>query len=295
MNTKSSNTTIVEQISIKLGQSPDFVCQRLDIDQEWSLYCIYLASIVTTNQIDEMILKPAFKSKPNKEYSIHHPIPWLIQQIPLVQRKEIVETSEGINELLEGHCLLIPSTGEAFLSYDVANGEFRSVGEPSTESSVRGSREGFVEDVSRNVALIRKRLKNENLVFEEMTIGTATKTKVCLTFLDQVASDEIIDEFRSRLKKIQADSVLESAYIEEWIQDQTMSPFPQLLSSERPDIVVAKLLEGQVAVMVDGTPNVLMGPITFFQLFSSSEDYYQRAAFLLWRNTRFEKQKDSLV
>lgn len=270
-------THIVELISSKLGHSPDFVCQKLDINREWSLYCVYLASIVTTSQVDEMILKPAFESQSNQEISIHHPISWLIQQIPLVQRKEISKAGEGINELLEGHCLLIPSTGEIFLSYDVAHGEFRSVSEPTSESSVRGSKEGFVEDVTRNVALIRKRLKNENLVFEAMTIGTATKTKVYLTYLDQVASNEIIEEFRRRLKKIQADSILESAYIEEWIQDQTLSPFPQLLSSERPDIIVAKLLEGQVAVMVDGTPNVLMGPITFFQMFSSSEDYYERA------------------
>jgi hypothetical protein len=120
-------------------------------------------------------------------------------------------------------------------------------------------------------------LKNENLVFEPFIIGSATRTKVYLTYLNNVASVPVIDEFRRRLNSIELDSILESAYIEEWIQDKTLSPFPQLVSTERPDSIAAKLLEGQVALITDGTPMVLYGPITFFQMFSSPEDYYQRA------------------
>ncbi|MDQ0872708.1 hypothetical protein QFZ77_001367 [Paenibacillus sp. V4I3] len=272
-----TTSLIVEQITERLGQSPDFICKELVINEELNLYCIYLASIVTTNQIDEMLLKPIFEGNPSIEASTHHPVHWLTNRIPLIGRKELSGSIEGINELLEGHCLLIPTWGNTILSYDVSKGEYRTISEPTSEASVRGPREGFVEDISRNVALIRKRLKNEHLVFESMTIGSATKTKVYLTYLNNVASVQVIDEFRRRLHAIQTDSILESGYIEEWIQDKTFSPFPQLVSSERPDIIVAKLLEGQVAVITDGTPIVLLGPVTFFQMFSSAEDYYQRA------------------
>ncbi|MFD2614426.1 spore germination protein [Paenibacillus gansuensis] len=272
-----TSNPVVKQITERLGQSPDFICKELAINEELNLYCIYLASIVTTKQVEDMLLKPIFQNHPSIEASKHHPVLWLTNTIPLIQRKELSGSIEGINELLEGHCLLIPAPGNTILSYDVSKGDYRSVTEPTSEASVRGPREGFVEDISRNIALIRKRLKNEHLVFESMTIGSATKTKVYLTYLQNAASKQVIDEFRRRLQAIQTDSILESGYIEEWIQDKTFSPFPQLVSSERPDIIVAKLLDGQVAVMTDGTPIVLMGPVTFFQMFSSAEDYYQRA------------------
>lgn len=268
---------IVEEITERLGKSPDFICKKLEANEELSIYCIYLASIVTSNKVDEMLLKPIFESKQYIKASQYTPLNWLKKIIPLVQWKELSGSDKGISDLLEGHCLIIPACANTFLSYDVSNGEFRSVSEPTTEASVRGPREGFVEDVSRNVALIRKRLKNEHLVFEPFIIGSATRTKVYLTYLNKVASVPVIEEFRRRLHSIQVDSIMESAYIEEWIQDKTLSPFPQLVSTERPDSIAAKLLEGQVALITDGTPMVLYGPITFFQMFSSPEDYYQRA------------------
>ena len=267
----------VEEITERLGKSPDFICKKLEVTEGFSLYCIYLASIVTTNQVDEMLLKPIFENNQNIKASKHTPINCLKKIIPLIQWKELSGSNEGISDLLEGHCLLIPTCGNTFLSYDVSNKQFRSVSEPTAEASVRGPREGFVEEAARNVALIRKRLKNENLVFEPFIIGSATRTKVYLTYLNNVASVPVIDEFRRRLNSIELDSILESAYIEEWIQDKTLSPFPQLVSTERPDSIAAKLLEGQVVLITDGTPMVLYGPITFFQMFSSPEDYYQRA------------------
>ncbi|TFE26271.1 spore germination protein [Cohnella luojiensis] len=274
---KGTGKLIVDQIAERLGQSPDFICQQLEINAEFGVYCIYISSIVTTNQVDEMLLRPIVEDYQLAEASLKNPIDWLIKIIPRAQQKKLSGFAEGINDLLEGHCLLIPTSGEIYLSYDVSKGEYRNIAEPDTEASIRGPREGFVEAITWNSALIRKRLKDEHLVFESLVIGSKTRTRVYLTYLNNVASVQVVDEFRRRLLSIQTDSILESAYIEEWIQDTTLSPFPQLISTERPDSIVAKLLEGQIAVMTDGTPMVLVGPITFFQLFSSPEDYYQRA------------------
>ncbi|WP_372660340.1 spore germination protein [Cohnella sp.] len=268
---------IVEQITERLGKSPDFVCQQLELNTELDVYCIYLASIATIHQVEEMLLRPIVEGNQLPDAPINDPIDWLKQIIPIAQQKELSGPAEGIDKLLEGHCLIIPASGDIYLSYDVSRGQYRSIAEPETEASIRGPRDGFVEDAAVNVALIRKRLKNEHLVFEQMVIGSETRTKVYLTYLNNVASGQVVDEFRRRLLSIQTDSILESAYIEEWIQDTSLSPFPQLISTERPDSIVAKLLEGQVAVMTDGTPMALVGPITFFQLFASPEDYYQRA------------------
>ncbi|MFC0330406.1 spore germination protein [Paenibacillus sepulcri] len=260
----------------RLGQSPDFVSHEFELISGLSLSCLYISTIVSSEQIDEFILKPVMVRSQGAEPP-HDPIEWLKSFIPRVQSRECSGASEGIRNLLEGHCLLIPAFDEYYLSYDVAQAQARSVSEPATEASIRGPREGFVEDIERNVALIRKRLKSEHLVFEQLVIGTETHTQVYLTYIDNIASVQTVDEFRRRLKSIHTDSILESSYIEEWIQDTALSPFPQLISTERPDSLTAKLLEGQIGVVTDGTPIVLIGPITFFQLFTSPEDYYQRA------------------
>ena len=215
----------------------------------------------------------ASNGTPPDEEAIADPIDWLKSFLPKAQSKEGSIYSEGVRNLLEGECLLIPPSGDRFLSCNVCKVENRSISEPTTEASIRGPREGFVEDIARNVALIRKRLKSEQLVFESMVIGSDTKTSVYLAYMEDAASPKVVDEFRRRLLSINTDSILESSYIEEWIQDSTLSPFPQLINTERPDSIAAKLVEGQVAVLTDGTPMVLVGPITFFQLFNSPEDY----------------------
>jgi spore germination protein KA len=230
-----------------------------------------------TKQVDELILKPIFDAKQQGNYVTN--TERLKQTIPLGQRHEFTDFTQAIHHLLEGHCLLIPTNSEIYLSSDVSKAKYRSITEPTSEVAIRGPREGFVEDITLNAALIRKRLKNINLVFEQIVLGSESQTIIYLTYLRDVASIQIVDEFRRRITSIKTDSVLESSYIEEWIQDKTISPFPQLITTERPDSVVAKLLEGQVAVLTDGTPVALIGPITFFQFFSSPEDYYQRADF----------------
>ncbi|GFZ82627.1 hypothetical protein GCM10008018_30570 [Paenibacillus marchantiophytorum] len=146
-----------------------------------------------------------------------------------------------------------------------------------TESTVRGPQEGFTEDITINLSLLRKRIKNVHFRIEQIILGSETETKVNLLYLGNLASVAVVDEFRKRIHSIQIDSVLDSAYVEEWIQDKTISPFSTLLNTERPDIVASHLLEGRVGVLVDGSPIALVGPVTFFQLFISPEDYYQRA------------------
>lgn len=109
-----------------------------------------------------------------------------------------------------------------------------------------------------------------------MRIGRYTQTEVIVTYLEGIANPDVVKEALQRLERIDTDSILESGYIEEYIEDVTYSPFPTIMNSERPDAVAAGLLEGQIAILVDGTPFVLQAPVTFFRFLQSSEDYYQR-------------------
>lgn len=268
---------LVDQLNNLLGKSPDFNCKPLKINECTVIFCIYIDSIVKTDQMDELIIKPIIESSHTYDPKMENVISFLKSNVPFLQSEECSGLKQSVDALLDGHCLLVPVLGDECLSFAIHNNAYRSVSEPQTEAVIRGPREGFVEDSSKNIALIRKRLKSEHLVFEQFVIGTETRCKVFITYLDHVAAEQTVYEFRQRLLAIQTDGILESANIEEWIQDKTLTPFPQIISTERPDAIVGKLLEGQVAVLTDGTPMVLVGPITFFQLFTSPEDYYQRA------------------
>ncbi|GAB6180514.1 hypothetical protein JCM14036_18330 [Desulfotomaculum defluvii] len=141
---------------------------------------------------------------------------------------------------------------------------------------VRGPRDGFNETISNNTALIRRRIKSPNLRVEKLTVGQQTKTELCIVYIDGIARKEVINEVRNRINKIEIDGILESGYIEEFIEDTPMSPFPQIEHSERPDKVAAAILEGRIAILVDTTPFVLIVPTVFLQFIQSAEDYYER-------------------
>lgn len=112
-----------------------------------------------------------------------------------------------------------------------------------------------------------------------MTVGELTRTEVAVAYLEQIANADVVQEIRSRIQRIQIDGVLESGYIEQLIEERSFSPFPQYLVTERPDYIVSALLEGRVAILTDGTPFVISGPMTFWGFLQAGEDYYDRVLF----------------
>ncbi|HHY33078.1 MAG TPA: spore germination protein [Firmicutes bacterium] len=154
--------------------------------------------------------------------------------------------------------------------------EQRSVEEPTTESTVRGSKEGFVEALRTNTSLLRRRIVSPQLWIEEVTIGRITRTRVAIAYIAGVVNEDIVEEVRARLKRIDVDAIHESGNIEELIEDAPFSPFPTIARTERPDRVAGALIDGRVAILTDGTPFVLIVPATFTMFLTSSEDYYER-------------------
>lgn len=152
----------------------------------------------------------------------------------------------------------------------------RGVTEPTAQTVVRGPREGFSENLRINTALIRRIIKDPNLWMESRVIGRRSKTNIAIMYIKDVADNSVLEELRARLDRIDIDGILESTYIEELIQDSKYSPFPTVANTERPDSAAASLLEGQVVILIDGTPFVLLVPALFTQFFQSTEDYYQR-------------------
>lgn len=196
--------------------------------------------------------------------------------ISIAEVKNKNDYNEIIEKILEGDIALFLEGSYDALIISAREWESRPVSEPETETVVRGPREGFTETIRTNTTLIRRRIKTSRLKFEPMKIGAITKTAVDICYIDGIVNDRIVQEVRERLFRIKVDSILESGNIEELIEDSPYSLFPTINYTERPDKVAAGLLEGQVAILVDTTPFVLLLPVTFPQFFQASEDYYNR-------------------
>lgn len=149
----------------------------------------------------------------------------------------------------------------------------RSVGEPSTEVTIRGSREGFTEAIRVNISMIRRRLKTPELTFEMMTVGKTSNTDVCLCYMKKRVSDRLLEDVRARIAALPLDVVLESGYIQPFLENRPLSLFSGVDTTERPDTLCGKITEGRIGILVDGTPFVLVIPYLFMENFQSMDDY----------------------
>lgn len=155
----------------------------------------------------------------------------------------------------------------------------RSISEPEAAKVVRGPREGFTESIMMNLTMVRRRIKNPDLKLKFKEIGERTHTKTCICYIEGLALESILSELEQRLNKIDIDGIIDSGYIQELIRDAPFSPFETVGSSERPDVIAAKLLEGRIALFVDGSPFVLTVPYVVVENFQANEDYYNNYIF----------------
>lgn len=189
---------------------------------------------------------------------------------------EVTDYDTMLHSILSGDTIILLDGNSVAINAGTKGWKDRGVTETSKESVVRGPRESFSETLRTNTALIRRKIKDPNLWLETQQIGRLTKTDVAIMYINGIANDKIVEEVRTRLARIDIDSILESGYIEELIQDKTYSPFPTIYNTERPDVVAAELVEGKVVILVDGTPVVLVVPALFVSFLHSAEDYYHR-------------------
>lgn len=199
--------------------------------------------------------------------------------------QQVKTLAEAIYAGLSGDTVFILDGYPVAILASTRGWESRGIEEPASEIVVRGPREGFTETLRMNTSLIRRRLKNPNLRIEAAKIGRQSQTDISIVYVKGIVNEKVLKEVRERIKKIETDMILESSYLEEMIEDAPFSIFPTVTNSERPDTVAAGIMEGRVAIVVDGTPFVLLVPTIFFQLFQTPEDYYVRypiATFSRW-------------
>lgn len=239
---------------------------------------IYVDGLSDQNLVSENVIKSLMQNylgESNKavEPVIKHVMENVISMSDIKMSSEMIALTDAV---LTGDIILLIEDQEMGLIISARGYESRDVAEPESEKLVRGPRDGFTENLRTNTTLIRRRIKTSRLKFEMKEIGTLTKTAVTIAYIEGIANDKVVEEARRRISRIDIDSILESGYIEEFIEDSPWSIFPQMDVTERPDKVCAHLVEGHVAVLVDTCPFILLFPIIFVQLLQSPEDYYLR-------------------
>lgn len=194
--------------------------------------------------------------------------------------EEVFLMKDAVKLIMDACCVLfIDGSNSAIVIY-ASDIKTRSVGEAQGESVLRGPLEAFIEDVNVNVTMIRRRLKTTGLKMEQYEIGKQSKTKVILAYLEGTADGQIIEEARKRLQKVDLDVLFDGGQIQGYIEDDPLSPFPQMDTTERPDVCTAALAEGRFAILVDGSPFVIMAPTTLMYMFGAAEDYYNKFYFV---------------
>ncbi len=188
--------------------------------------------------------------------------------------KEDIDIDTACEELLLGNTVFISDDAECYCSIATNSNDGRAITEPTSQTIIKGPKDAFTENINKNVYLIRRRIRNAALRVENLTVGSITRTNVRLMYISGIAKENILGEIRARLQKINIDCLLDSNYIEELIKENKYSLFPTVLNSEKPDSVSAALLEGRIAILVDGCPYIITVPALMVEFLQASEDYY---------------------
>ncbi|MGJ7912648.1 spore germination protein [Neobacillus sp. LXY-1] len=246
------------------SESADLMIKDVEI-RNFQGTLVYLDTMADQDKIQSEIVKPL---RDKESLLFENLLP-----SNFVQSTNLIE---GQEKLLNGFCIMFLDGVKEFYMMEVGLSKDRSIIEPSNEQVIQGSHEGFIENLSINLHLIRKSCRTANLTMEQIIVGDHIQTKLAMVYMKDLANKDIINEFKYRVNHISMDYIPSTGILQELIEDSTWSPFPQILNTERVDRVVNHLNEGRVAVLMEGYPACLIIPVTFFAFFQSPDDYNSR-------------------
>lgn len=234
---------------------------------------VYSDGMVNNHIINDNIIRPitAFASPMAASCMLD----FLQQKVLQINELKKAEKFKDILEaIVYGDTVLLVNGCDDALILNTKGWPIRGISEPEGEKVLKGPREGFTEGLLMNLAMLRRKVKTPDLQFRFRSFGTETMTKACVCYIGRLAKKEVLEELDRRLEKFEMDGALDANYLIECIKDSPRCIFKTIGTTERPDIVAAKLLEGRVAVFLDGTPDVITLPYLFIENFQSNEDYY---------------------
>jgi len=237
---------------------------------------IYLDGMVNSKILNENIIQPILRNDLTEDISWDELLYKVIVSNNVQMENDI---NSIVSRIAYGDTLLLLEKYDKGLVISSKGWQTRAITEPESERVIRGPREGFTESIMMNISLIRRKIRTPDLKIKFKEIGERTHTKTCICYIEGIAASNILRELEKRLDEIDIDGILDSGYIQELIRDAPFSPFETIGSTERPDVVAGKLLEGRIALIVDGSPVVLTVPFIGAEMSQSSEDYYNNYIF----------------
>jgi len=235
---------------------------------------IHIEGIVDLDLCQESVIKPLLNLRPD-ELTLNSIINSLSALNIIIHDKE----TDIPSFLLNGSLIILESNSKEFLEIQLAKFEKRSINSPEMEVSLRGPKDGFVEDLSINRSLIRKRLKSEDLKIVSLNLGTYSNTSIEVYYLESVADSNLVTQLLSQLKKMETEYIIDSSFIEKYVDRRILKILPIIQNTQRPDTVISNLIEGRLAILIDGSPDVLILPAVFWQFMESPADYYDLPVF----------------
>ena len=266
-----SNSLIInlDNLSKLFSEIPELVIRLLHLKSEQKAFIVYMSNLVDKDSINKYILSPILSEEISENDLYNLTLPF--GQVKIIKRWIEIEQA-----LLNGKCLLFVDNHSDVLEFEVQGWPKRAIEETKVESAIKSSHQGFVETSSENIALIRRYIPSRELKVKEYMVGERAPAKVSVVYLADVVSFQIITELEKRIKSIKIDAIVNSGQLEELIEDNSFSPFPQFFLTERPDAAAYSILQGQIAIIVDRSPGVLLGPVFFSTFFQTIDDYSSR-------------------
>ncbi len=290
-----------EKFQAFLKESTDAVFRKFKLGKN-NISCalIYIDGLIEKSVIHDSILRPMMSSvleyealigdviKPEEAYD------FIIDHVLTVADiRESDTLDEAMLLVLSGEVVLIVDGYDKLIILSARGWSTRSISDPQSESVIRGAREGFTETLRTNTALLRRKCKDPNMVIRTIRLGRRSKTDVSYAYIKGITNTKLIEELEERLNAVDIDQIASAGHLEQLIQDNSLTPLPQIQVTERPDKAVSNLMEGRVIVLVDNSPFALTIPTTFAQFFQSPEDYNERwivasfIRFLRWTASFF--------
>lgn len=257
-----------ERLLEEFNNTSDLVIYEFETNSNLKIIISYLEGFIDKNTLDRDVLKPVI----TRLESCND-----LKKIIFVSGiKEINTFEEIIEEIVSGNLVLFTQGCKQCFVIDLKHWDKRPIEEADSEAVVRGPKEGFIEDISTNKMLLRRKIRNPNLVFENYILGEQTETEISIAYIKNIVNEDVLDKVKKRVQDINTDSILESGYIESYIEDSPYNIVSTIGNTQKPDIVAGKILEGRVAIFCDGTPHALIIPRLFIENIQVSEDYYSR-------------------
>ncbi len=270
---KNKDISLIDEINGEICEDAMIENETVKVSN-FDVAVFYIESLINKKLFSDNVMAQIEKlERAQKQFDNENALLAEIEKdISVSSIEEVKNKEDCLNKILGGSVVVV--CGSAAISVPIKSVEKRSIAEPPTSRVIKGPREGFVEDISTNLNLVRRRLKTTNIRIKEHFIGRQTRTQVSMVYLDGIAQDNVVSDIEKRLESIDVDGIIDSYYIESFLEDKKLKFFKRVGNTEKPDIFCAKLLEGRVGILVDGSPIALTAPYVLFEDMQSSSDYY---------------------